>query len=58
MCAIDDFKELRCYRLTPTKGKLKKLSIPSLLVENAVDVSAGNEQICAISSENTTICWA
>jgi len=56
LCAIDDFKQLSCYRATPTKI-FEKLSIPSQLVEDVVDVSAGNKQICAISSQNATICW-
>eukprot|EP00801_Mesodinium_rubrum_P003097 Mrub_03097.p1 GENE.Mrub_03097~~Mrub_03097.p1 ORF type:complete len:495 (+),score=125.07 Mrub_03097:1-1485(+) len=58
LCAINDTKELSCYRVTATKSKLTKLYIPSILVEDTIEVSAGNNQICAISKEHQAICWA
>jgi len=57
-CAINDSQELSCYSIKESQATLKKLQIPRILKEGVVDVSAGNEQICAVAANSAVTCWA
>lgn len=41
----------------PVNTKLVYLPVPRFLQEGCLDVSAGKEQICAISSLAAVVCW-
>lgn len=56
-CAINDVRELSCYSVKETQATLKKLQIPRFLKEGVVDVSVGQEQICAVSANSSVTCW-
>lgn len=60
-CAINDSQELNCYEIsnTPTSTSInkKKLILPPALKGEVKDVSAGNDQICAITARSAVICW-
>jgi len=56
-CAINDARELSCFRLNPSKASLKKLQTPRSLKGEVLDVSVGAEQICAVSAKSAVTCW-
>lgn len=60
-CAINELKALSCYQITitPTSTSIdeQKLKLPPSLNGEVKDVSAGQEQICAVSSKSAVICW-
>lgn len=56
-CALNDARELSCFRLNPSKASLKKLQIPRSLKGEVFDVSTGAEQICAVSYKSAVTCW-
>lgn len=56
-CAINDARELSCFRLNPPKAALKRLQTPRSLNGAVLDVSAGDEQICAVSVKSAVTCW-
>lgn len=60
-CAINDLHELSCYQITitPTSAEIdkQKLKLPPSLKGEVKDVSAGQDQICAVSSKSAVICW-
>jgi len=56
-CALNDARELSCFRLNPSKASLKKLQTPRSLKGEVLDVSVGAEQICAVSAKSAVTCW-
>lgn len=56
-CSINDSKALNCYQLKPNTPRLAYVPVPKFMREGALDVSAGKEQICAVSSLSGIVCW-
>lgn len=57
LCAINDLRALNCYLITFNNVSLKKLKLPTALQGEVNDVSAGQDQICAVSAKSAVICW-
>jgi len=57
LCAINQTKQLTCWRIKAGTAKLEQTKVPKFLNENVIEVSAGKDQICAISSKKALVCW-
>jgi len=56
-CAINTAQALSCFRVNQSTATLKKLHVPRFSAEGVIDVSAGPDQICAVTVKSAISCW-